>query len=113
MLRAEWPNEQKPKLFSHIGNFFSENIRKPKTHCPRMSTEVRLTVLASSSFTLPTTSTYTGSYSDVLQYCLSISKYSKNVINLFNKYDACEGDVVNIDVIFCKFADSCRFKCVG
>ena len=29
------------------------------------------------------------------------------------KYDACVGDVVNIDVIFCKFADSCRFKCVG
>ena len=51
--------------------------------------------------------------SDVLQYCLSISKYSKNVINLFNKYDACVGDVVNIDVIFCKFADSCRLKCVG
>jgi len=32
---------------------------------------------------------------------------------LFNKYDACVGDVVNIDVIFCKFADSCRLKCVG
>ena len=30
--------------------------------------------------------------------------HSKNVINLFNKYDACVGDVVNIDVIFCKFA---------
>ena len=52
-------------------------------------------------------------HSDVLQYCLSISKYSKNVINLFNKYDACVGDVVNIDVTFCKFADSCRLKCVG
>ena len=53
--------------------------------------------------------------SDVLQYCLSISKYSKNVLNLFNKYDACVGvgDVVDIDVIFCKFADSCRLKCVG
>ena len=52
--------------------------------------------------------------SDVLQYCLSISKYSKNVTNLFNKYDACLGDVVDIDVIFCKFADSClRLKCVG
>jgi len=49
----------------------------------------------------------------VLQYYLSISKYSKNVINLFNKGDACVGDVVNIDVIFCKFADSCRLKCVG
>ena len=53
--------------------------------------------------------------SDVLQYCLFISKYSKNVINLFNKYDACVGDVVDIglDVIFCKFADSCKLKCVG
>jgi len=36
----------------------------------------------------------------VLQYCLSISKYRKNVINLFNKYDACVGDVVDTDVIF-------------
>jgi len=51
--------------------------------------------------------------SDVLQYCLSISKYSKNVINLLNKYDACVGDVVDVNVIFCKFADSCRLKCVG
>jgi len=51
--------------------------------------------------------------SDVLQDCLSISKYSKNVINLFNQYDACVGDVVNTDVIFCKFADSCRLNCVG
>ena len=51
--------------------------------------------------------------SAVLQYCLSMSKYCKNVINLFSKYDACVGDVVDIDVIFCKFADSCRLKCVG
>jgi len=36
----------------------------------------------------------------------------KNVINLFNKYDACVGDVVDTDVIFCKFADLCRLKCV-
>ena len=37
--------------------------------------------------------------SDVLQYCLSISEYHKNVINLLNKYDACVGDVVDTDVI--------------
>jgi len=51
----------------------------------------------------------------VLQYCLSISRYRKNVINLFNKYDACVSDVIDIrlDVIFCKFADSCRLKSVG
>jgi len=30
-----------------------------------------------------------------------------------NKYVACVGDVVNIDVIFRKIADSCRLKCVG
>jgi len=50
--------------------------------------------------------------SDVLQYCLFISKYTKNVINLFNKYDACVGDV-DIHVIFCKFADSRMLKYVG
>ena len=50
--------------------------------------------------------------SDVLQYCLSISKYCKNVINLFNKYDPLVGDAVNTDVIFCKFVDLCRLKCV-
>jgi len=50
--------------------------------------------------------------SDVLQYCMSISKYCKNVINLVNKYDACVGDVVDTDVIFCKFGDLCRLKCV-
>jgi len=50
--------------------------------------------------------------SDVLQYCPSTSKYRKNVINLFNKYDAYVGDVVDIDVIFCKFAGFCRLKCV-
>jgi len=51
--------------------------------------------------------------SDVsIQYCLSISKYRKNVVNLFNKYDACVGDVVDTDVIFCKFTDLCRFTCV-
>jgi len=43
--------------------------------------------------------------SDVLQYCQSISKYCKNIINLFNKCDACVGDVVGTDVTFCKFAD--------
>ena len=41
----------------------------------------------------------------MLQYCLSISKSCKNVTNLFNKYDACVGDAVCTDVIFCKFAD--------
>jgi len=53
--------------------------------------------------------------SDVLQYCLSISNQNtvKNVINFFNKYDACVGDDVDIDVIFGKFADSCRLKCVA
>jgi len=45
----------------------------------------------------------------VLQYCLSISKYRKNVV----KYDACVSDVIDIDVIYCKFADSCRLKGVG
>ena len=45
-------------------------------------------------------------------HCLSISEYRKNVINLFNKYDACVGDVVDTDVIFCKFADLYRLKCV-
>jgi len=38
--------------------------------------------------------------SDVLQYCMSISKHCKNVINLVNKYDGCVGDVVDTDVIF-------------
>jgi len=33
-------------------------------------------------------------HSDVLQYCLSISKSCKNVTNLFSKYDACVGDAV-------------------
>jgi len=44
---------------------------------------------------------------DVLHYCLFISKCGrpKHVINLFNKYDACVGDVIDTDVIFCKFAD--------
>jgi len=42
-----------------------------------------------------------------------ISKYCKNGINLFNKYDACLGDVIDTDVILCKFADLCRLKCVG
>jgi len=46
--------------------------------------------------------------SDVLQYCLSISKYCKNV----NCKNACVGDVVDTDVTFCKFADLCRLKCV-
>jgi len=50
--------------------------------------------------------------SDVLQYCLSISEYHKNVINLLNKYDACVGDVVDTDVIFCNFADLYRLKSV-
>ena len=50
--------------------------------------------------------------SDVLQYCLSTSKYCKNVINLFNEYEACVGDVVDTDVIFCKFTDLYRLKCV-
>jgi len=36
---------------------------------------------------------------DVLHYCLFISKYCKNVINLFNKYDAIVGDVIETDVI--------------
>jgi len=42
---------------------------------------------------------------DVLHYCLFISKCRKNVIILFIKYDACVGDVIDTDVIFCKFAD--------
>jgi len=50
---------------------------------------------------------------DVLHYCLFISKCCKNVINLFNKYDVCVGDVIDTDVIFCKFADLCRLKYVG
>jgi len=50
---------------------------------------------------------------DVLHYCLFISKCCKNVINLFNKYDACVGDAIDTDVIHCKFADLCRLKCVG
>jgi len=50
--------------------------------------------------------------SDVLQYCLLISKSYKNVTNLFNKYDACVGEVVCTDVTFCKFADLYRPNCV-
>jgi len=50
---------------------------------------------------------------DVLHYCVLISKCRKNVINLFNKYDVCVGDVIDRDVILCKFADLCRLKCVG
>ena len=46
--------------------------------------------------------------SDVLQYCLLVSKSCKNVTNLFYKYDACVGDAVCTDVIFCKFADLYR-----
>jgi len=33
-------------------------------------------------------------------------------MNLFNKYDACVGDAVCTDVIFCDFADLCRPNCV-
>jgi len=52
---------------------------------------------------------YVCSHLNVCSYINAV----KNVINLFNKYDACVGDVIDTDVIFCKFADLCRLKCVG
>jgi len=93
-------------IYGHIFNFHRwESIKVLQLMCQRFGLTLFLDKI---SFII--------GYTDVIvTYCsCSIVHRYQNAVkcyNLFNKYDACVGDVCT-DVIFCKFTDLCRLNCV-